>query len=82
MECYNTVFGLNGLGFNDYFEYYKLKNARANHPYKMQTKSPKVISVKYSFFVRIIKDWNNLPNHLCVNKFKIGLKKVDEQLMT
>ena len=82
VECYNTVFGLNGLDFNDYFEYYKLKNARGNHPYKMQTKSAKVNSVKYSFFVRIIKDGNNLPNHLYVNKFKIGLKKVDEQLMT
>ena len=35
----------------------------------MQTKS------KYSFFVWIIKDWNNLPNHLYVNKFKIGYKK-------
>ena len=76
MECYNTVFGLNGLDFNDYFEYYKFKNARANHPYKMQTKS------KYSLFVRIIKDWNNLPNHLYVNKFKKCWKKVDEQLMT
>ena len=74
-ECYKTVFGLNGLDFNDYFEYYKLKNARANHPYKMQTKSAKAKSVKYSFFVRIIKDWNNLPNHLYDNKFKISLKK-------
>ena len=69
VECYNTVFGLNCLDVNDYFEYYKLKNARANHPYKMQAKS------KYSLFVRIIKDWNNLPNHLYVNKFKIGLKR-------
>ena len=68
-ECYKTVFGLNGLDFNDYFEYYKLKNARANHPYKMQTKS------KYSLFARIIKDWNNLPNHLYVNKFKKCCKK-------
>ena len=76
MECYNTVFGLNGLDFNDYFEYYKLKNARANHPYKMQTKST------YSLFVRIIKDWNNLANHLYVNKFNKCWKKVDEQLMT
>ena len=41
----------------------------------MQTKS------KYSFFVWIIKDWNNLPNHLYVNKFKIGYKKVEQTLI-
>ena len=47
---------------------------RANHPYKIQTKLTKV---KYSFFVRIVKDWNSLPHHLFtdeinVNKFKKG----------
>ena len=30
----------------------------------MQTKSAKVNSLKYSFFVKVIKDWNNLPDHL------------------
>ena len=38
---------------------------------------------KYSFFVRIIKEWNNLPNHLfghdindiSVNRLKPSLKK-------
>ena len=45
----------------------------------MQTKLAKVNSFKYSFFVRIVKDWNSLPNHLFadeinVNKFKKGLK--------
>ena len=39
-------------------------NPRTNHPYKMQMKSAKVNSLKYSFFLRIIKDWNNLSNHL------------------
>ena len=77
VECYNTVFGLSGLDFNDYFEYYKFKNARAIH-----TRCKQVNSVKYSFFVRIIKDWNNSPNHVYVSKFKKGFKKVDEQLMT
>ena len=28
-----TVFGLNALNFNDYFEYCRSKNLRANHPY-------------------------------------------------
>ena len=80
VECYKTVFGLNGLDFDDYFEFCRGKNTRANHPYKIQTKLGKVNSFKYSFFVRIVKDWNSLPNHLfteeiSVNKFKKGLKR-------
>ena len=71
VECYKTVFRLNGLDFNGYFEECKSENNRANHPYKMQTKSVKVNSLKYSFFVKIIKDWNNLPNHLLYDE--IGL---------
>ena len=30
----------------------------------MQMKSAKANSLKYSFFVKIIKDWNNRPDHL------------------
>ena len=71
VECYKTVFRLHGLDFNGYFEDCKSENTRANHPYKMQTKSAKVHSLKYSFFVKIIKDWNNLPHHLFNDK--IGL---------
>ena len=56
------------------------KNTRANHPYKIQTKLAEVNSFKYSFFVRIAKDWKSLPNHLFTDeinviKFKRGLKK-------
>ena len=88
VECYKTVFGLNGLDFDVYFEFCRGKNTRANHPYKIQTKLTKVNSFKYSFFVRIVKDWYSLPNHLfteeiSVNKFKKGLiKKMDEDLLT
>ena len=32
------------LDFNGYFNYCKSENTRANHPYKMQTKSAKVLS--------------------------------------
>ena len=76
VECYKTVFGLNGLDFDDYFEFCRSKITRANHPYKIQTKLAKV----NSFFVRIVKDWNSLPNHLFtdeinLNKFKKGLKR-------
>ena len=80
VESYKTVFGLSGLDFDDYFEFCRSKNTTANHPYKIQTKLAEVNSFKYSFFMRIVKDWNNLPNHLFtdeinVNKFKKGLKR-------
>ena len=64
VECYKTVFRLNGLDFNGYFKDCKSENTRANRPHKMQMKSAKANSLKYSFFEKIIKDWNNLPNHL------------------
>ena len=64
VECYKTVFGLNGLDLDDYFEFCRSKNTRANHPFKIQTKLAKVNFFKYSFFVRIVKKWNSLPNHL------------------
>ena len=79
---------LRGLNFNDYFECCRSKNTRANHPYKIQTKSAKVNSFNFSFFVGIVKDWNSLPNHLStdeinVNTFKKGLtEKMDEDLLT
>ena len=42
-------------------------------------KSSKVNAFKYSFFVSIIKKWNNLPQHLLrnnsnINKFTYNLK--------
>ena len=63
------------------------KNTRVNHPHKIQTELAKVNSCKYSLFLRIVKDWNSLPNHLFtdeinVNKFKKRLKKMDEDLLT
>ena len=52
-------------------------------PFKIQTKSARINAFKYSFFVRIIKEWNNLPNHVFghdindinANRFKSNLKK-------
>ena len=29
-------------------------------------------SLKYSFFVKIIKDWNNLPNHLFTDEIRLS----------
>ena len=83
LECYKTVFGLNGLDFDDYFEFCRGKNTRANHPYKIQTILAKVNSYKYSFFVRIVKDWNSLPNHLFTEEISVNkFKKMDDDLLT
>ena len=64
VECYKTVFGLNGLNFSDVFDLALDPRTRANHPFKLFVKSAKVNPYKYSFFVRIVKAWNNLPSHV------------------
>ena len=46
VECYKTVFDLNGLDLDDYFEFCRSKNTRANHPYKIQTKLAKVLLLR------------------------------------
>ena len=79
VECYKTVFELNGLECRDYFEFCN-NNTRSNNLFKIRMKSAKVNAFKYSFFTRIIKEWNNLPHHLFgndinINKFKFNLKK-------
>ena len=79
VECYKTVFELNGLECHDYFEFCN-NNTRSNNSFKIRMKSAKVNAFKYSFFMRIIKEWNNLPHHLFgndinSNKFKYNLKK-------
>ena len=38
----------------------------------MQTKSAKVNSLKYSFFVKIIKDQKNLPDHLFTDEIRLS----------
>ena len=81
VECYKIVFNLNGLNFSDYFELCRNTQSRSNHPYKLQTKLAKLNCYKNSFFVRIIKHWNDLPINVfnfrdCpnVSKFKLRLK--------
>ena len=64
VECYKTVFGLNGLNFSDFFELASDNQTRTNHSFKLFVKSAKINPYKYSFFVRLVKDWNNLPRHV------------------
>jgi len=80
VECYKTVFELNGLEWRDYFEYCNNNPTRSNNPFKLRMKSARLNAFKHSFFVRIIKEWNNLPqyilgNDININKFKYNLKK-------
>ena len=76
VEWYMTLFWFNGLNFYDSFENCKSKITPAN---QIQRKPQRVNCLKYSFFVRIIKQWNDLPNHLLIkditNNFKKNLKK-------
>ena len=61
VECYKTVFGLNGISFEEVFEYKQYRATRTNHTYTLYPKRPRINCFKYSFFVRIISLWNNLP---------------------
>jgi len=60
LECYKFVFSLNNLVFQDFFELAS-KRTRSNHNFKLQFKGSNCNCYKYSFFVRIVKEWNDLP---------------------
>ena len=81
VECCKIVFNTNGLNFSDYFKLCKSTKTRSNHQYKIQYKI-QLNCYKYSFFVKIIKFWNDLPSNVInchnspnINKFKLRLKK-------
>ena len=77
IKCYKLVFGLNSLCFSDFFEFAS-KRTRSNHNYKLQVKSANCNCYKYSFFVKIIREWNDLPANVVeignLIRFKIALK--------
>ena len=60
IECYKLVLGLNSLCFCDFFEFAS-KGTRSNHNYKLQVKLANCNCYKYYFFVKIIREWNDLP---------------------
>jgi hypothetical protein len=64
VECFKSIHGLNGLVFEIFFEYPKDNRTRANHKYKLYLKAAKINCYKYSFFVRIVSKWNNLPSEI------------------
>ena len=63
IECYKLVFRLNSVCFPDFFEF-ALKHTRSNHNYKLQVKLAKCNCYKYSFFDKIIREWNDLPENV------------------
>ena len=77
IECYKTEFELNNLRFGDYFELAS-KVTRSNNSYKLQVKMAKCNCHKYSFFVRIVLEKNNLPCYVVeagnLRRFKSTLK--------
>ena len=79
VECYKIVFGMNKLNFDDLFEFTKCNSTRANHPYKLYVKPAKCNPYKYSFPIRIVRDWNSLPGSIVeagsLSRFKSALKR-------
>ena len=77
IECYKLVFGLNSLCLCDFFDF-PSKHTRSNHNYKLQVKLANCNCYKYSFLVKIIRDWNDLPANVVevgnLRRFKIALK--------
>ena len=60
VQCYKIVSGIDSLPSSDFLELTKCNRTRANHDYKL-VKVAILNCYKYSFFVRIVSAWNNLP---------------------
>ena len=60
-ECYKFVFRYYHLNFYDFFELSKVGSTRANHPFEYNVKSARLDICKYSFLIRIVSKWNDLP---------------------
>ena len=64
VECYKIVFGFYHLKFEDFFDFATIRSTRANHQYKLYLKLARLNCYKHSFFVRIVKLWNELPGDI------------------
>ena len=78
IECYDIVFGLNSLKFSDFFELALDKRTQANHSFKLGVKNARVNPyIKYSFFIRRVKEWNNLTQYVVeAESFKLFKNEV------
>ena len=64
VQCYKIVFGIDHLSFPDFFELANSTRTRANHDYKLYLRRAVCNCYKYSFFIRIVGKWNDLPRHI------------------
>ena len=60
VQCYKIVFGIDHLSFPDFFEFANSTRARANHDYKLYLRRAVSNCYKYSFFILIVRKWNDL----------------------
>ena len=61
-ECCKKINSLNGLDQFDYFTFAReFRPLRANHCHKLKALPAKLNSFKYSFFINVVNNWNNLP---------------------
>jgi len=64
IECYKFVFRYYHFNVYDFFEFSKVRSTRANHPFKLYVKNARLDCYKYSFFIRIVSKWNDLPRDI------------------
>ena len=58
-------FGGREIGDFDFdFDFATTRSTRANHQYKLYVKPARLNCYKHSFFVRIVKLWNELPGDI------------------
>ena len=66
------------LSLLDFFEFANSTPTRANHDYKLYLKRAVCNCYKYSFFIRIVRKWNDLPGYIVhaesLSVFKTRLK--------
>ena len=62
--CSKIVFGVDDLSFSDFFEFAKSTRRRTKNDYKLYLRSLVCNCYKYSFFIHIVRKWNNLPRFI------------------
>ena len=64
VQCDKIVVGVYHLSFPDFFEFANRTHTRANHYYKIYLRRAVCDCYKYSFFIRIVRKWNDLPGYI------------------
>ena len=64
VQCNKIVFGVHDLSFSDFFEFAKSTRRRAKNDYKLYLRNLVCNCYKYSFFIHMVRKWNNLPRFI------------------